>query len=497
MSHTSNYIAIDLGAESGRTMLARFDGRRIDLTPVHRFANTPVWVLGGLYWNVLALFGEIKQGLGIAGRELMGDIDGIGVDTWGVDYALLGKDDALLGNPRNYRDPRTDGVMEKVFARVPRTEIFEQTGIQFMQLNTLFQMYASRLAGDAVLDQARTLLMLPDLLNYWLTGTKTCEFSDATTTQFYDPRQRDWARSLLDRLGLPSHILLDVIQPGTLLGPLHPNVSGETGLASVPVIAPACHDTGSAVAAVPFEREDSAYLSSGTWSLIGVETREPVINAQSLAFNVTNEGGVCGTYRLLKNIMGLWIVQQCRHTWAQSGQELSYAEIAQQAAQAPAFGPLIDVDAHDFLHPGDMPVRIQAFCARTGQRVPEGVGEIARCAFESLACTYRWVLERMEILAGRPLNQINIVGGGSQNELLSQFTADCTRRPVVAGPIEATALGNVLMQLMATGRISSLAEGRQIVRQSFDLITYEPSASSGWEDAYARYCALHEQTPLG
>ena len=497
MTSTNNYVAIDLGAESGRAMIGRFDGNKIALNAVHRFANTPVWALGKLYWNVLSLFHEIKQGLGIAGRELGGALDGIGVDTWGVDYALLGKDDALLGNPHNYRDPRTDGILDKAFARVPRREIFEHTGIQFMQINSLFQLYASKLANEAILEQAATFLMVPDLLNYWLTGVKACEFSDATTTQFYDPRKRAWARSLLEKLGLPTHMLLDVIQPGTVLGPLHANVLSDTGLGAVPVIAPACHDTGSAVAAVPAEGEDYAYLSSGTWSLIGVETREPVITEQSLAFNVTNEGGVCGTFRLLKNIMGLWIVQQCRRTWAAAGQEFSYAQITEMAAQAPAFGPLIDVDAHDFLAPGDMPARIRAYCARTGQKVPESVGEITRCALESLACTYRWVLERMEILAGRKLNTINIVGGGSQNQLLSQFTADVTQRRVVAGPIEATALGNVLMQMMATGRISSLAEGRQIVRQSFDLMTYEPKAAAGWDEAYARYCKLHEQTQEG
>ncbi len=495
MTRTSNYLAFDLGAESGRAVVGRFDGTRLELLTIHRFPNGPVKVLGSLYWDVLRLFSELKQGLALYRRQYGSALDGIGLDTWGVDSALLGRHDVLLGNPHHYRDPRTEGMLAAAFARVPREEIFEYTGIQFMEINSLYQLLSMKLSGDPTLENAEALLMMPDLFNFWLTGVKACEFSDATTTQFYDPRKRDWARPLLEKLGLPTHILQPVVQPGTVLGPLLPEIAEETGLEEVPVIAPACHDTGSAVAAVPARGKDFAYISSGTWSLMGVESPEPVITKESLAFNFTNEGGVCGTFRLLKNIMGLWLVQECRRTWAQEGEELSYAQLTDLAAEAPAFGPLIEPDSHDFLRPGDMPSRIRAFCGRTGQKVPETKGEIIRCALESLALKYCWVLEKLEIMCGSRLGTIHVVGGGSQNRLLCQLTADATQRPVVAGPVEATAAGNILMQAIARGHIASLAEGREVIRRSFDLLTYEPGPAAGWDEAYARFLAIKEQTP--
>ncbi|NLG48807.1 MAG: rhamnulokinase [Chloroflexi bacterium] len=495
MKQTSNYLALDLGAESGRAIVGRLQDDKLELTPIHRFPNGPVRVLDGYYWDVLRLFAEMQQGLLIYRNQYGSDLDGIGIDTWGVDYGLLDKNGALIGNPRNYRDPRTDGMLQAAFERVPREEIFEATGIQFMQINTLYQLLSMKLSGDEALEQAQTLLMIPDLFNYWFTGVKTCEFSIATTSQFYDPRQRDWATSLLNKMGLPTDILQPIIQPGTIVGNLLPHIAEEAGLHDVPVIAPACHDTGSAVAAVPAHGDDFAYISSGTWSLMGIEATEPIISAESLAFNFTNEGGVCGTFRVLKNIMGLWLVQQCRRTWAQEGEELSYSEITEMAAQAPAFGPLIEPDAHDFLAPGDMPSRIRAFCARTGQRQPETKGEIVRCALESLALKYRWVTEKLEILSGKSLRAIHILGGGSQNQLLCQFAADATQRPVIAGPVEATAMGNVLMQAIARGRLASLAEGREVVRNSCDLLTYEPQTSAAWDDAYGRFLKIREQVP--
>jgi len=495
MSQTANYLAFDLGAESGRAIIGRFDGERLQLDVIHRFANGPVPVLGNLYWDVLRLFGEMRQGLALAGRQADGALDGIGLDTWGVDFALLGRDDSLLANPRHYRDPRTDGMMPAAFERVPREEIFAATGIQFMQINSLFQLLAMKLRGDPALDAAAALLMIPDLFNFWFTGVKACEFSAATTTQFYDPRQRDWARPMLAKLGLPTAMLQPIVQPGAVLGELRDEIAEWAGVRAAPVIAPACHDTGSAVAAVPADGQDFAYISSGTWSLMGIEVNEPVITPDSLAFNFTNEGGVCDTFRLLKNIMGLWLVQECRRTWAQEGEELSYADLTALAAQAPAFGPLVEPDCHDFLHPGDMPARIRAFCARTSQRAPETKGEIVRCALESLALKYRWVLEKLEIMRGKKLEAIHIVGGGSQNGLLCQLAADATQRRVVAGPVEATAMGNVLMQAIARGKIGSLAEGRQVVRRSCEALTYEPRAVAGWDDAYARFLAIHEQTP--
>lgn len=490
MRQTNHYLAFDLGAESGRAVLGKFDGERLVLSTLHRFPNGPVRVFDSLYWDVLRLFGEIKSAL-ILFRRQEGDLlEGVGVDTWGVDFALLGRDGQLLANPHHYRDVRTEGMLEAAFARVPREEIFETTGIQFMEINTLYQLLAMKLQGDPLLDQAQALLMMPDLFHYWLTGVRACEFTEATTSQCYDPRAGDWARPLMERLGLPTHFLQPIVRPGTVLGPLYPSVAEEVGLSGVRVIAPATHDTGSAVAAVPAHGEDFVYISSGTWSLMGVEVREPVITRESLAYNFTNEGGVFGTFRLLKNIMGLWLVQECRRVWAQQGEEHSYDELTALAAQAPAFGPLVDPDAHDFLRPGDMPARLRDFCARTGQRVPESKGEIVRCALESLALKYRWVLERLEEMLGKRLSVIHIVGGGSQNELLCQFAADATQRPVLAGPVEATALGNILMQAIAMGRIGTLEEGREVVRRSCALKAFEPGPAAPWEEAYGRFLRI-------
>lgn len=493
MRETCDYLALDLGAASGRAVVGRFDGEKLGLSALHRFPNGPVRVFDSLYWDVLRLFDQVKQALGTYSRRSGGHLDGIGLDTWGVDFALLGRDDSLIENPHHYRDPRTEGMLEVAFQRLPREEIFQYTGVQFMEINTLYQLLAMKLGQDPALDQAHALLMMPDLLNFWLTGVKVCEFTDATTSQFYDPRQRDWARPLLKRLGLPTHILLEVVEPGTVLGPLCPQIAEETGLGGVSVVAPACHDTGSAVAAVPARGRGFAYISSGTWSLMGVEVSEPVINEDSLAFNFTNEGGVGGTFRLLKNITGLWLVQECRRTWAQAGEELSHAQITGLASQAPAFKSLLDPDGHEFLRPGDMPSRIREFCKRTGQPTPESKGEILRCALESLALKYRWVLEKLEIMLGERLQTIHVVGGGSQNQLLGQLTADATERPVIAGPAEATAVGNILMQALARGRISSLSEGREVVRRSCDVAIYEPRATPGWDDAYDSFLRIMNQ----
>ena len=493
MGQAANYLAFDLGAESGRAVVGSFDGEKLELSTLHRFPNGPVRVFDSLYWDVLRLFGEMKAGLALYRRQFGSRLEGIALDTWGVDFALIGRNDELVGNPHHYRDPRTEGMLKVAFERVPREEIFQYTGIQFMEINTLYQLLSMKLSQDPALDQAEALLMMPDLFNFWLTGVKACEFSDATTTQFYDPRERDWARPLLQRLDLPTRILQEVVEPGTVLGLLQPAIADEVGLQGVSVIAPACHDTGSAVAAVPAQSGDYAYISSGTWSLMGVENAEPVIGEESLRYNFTNEGGVCGTFRLLRNIMGLWLVQECRRTWAHAGEDLSYSEITDLAERAPAFGPLIEPDSHEFLRPGDMPSRIREVCARTGQSEPETKGEIVRCALESLALKYRWVLEKLEVMLGRQLQIIHILGGGSQNQLLCQLTADATQRPVVGGPAEATAIGNILMQALAQGRIGSLGEGREVVRRSFDLVAYQPESQTAWDDAYARFLRIMEQ----
>jgi rhamnulokinase len=490
MSQAAKFIAFDLGAESGRAMLAAFDGERITLTEALRFTNVPVRVVNGLHWDVLRLFDDIKRGLAQVAKEQRASIAAIGLDTWGVDLALLGRDDELLGNPFHYRDGRTTGMLEEAFRRVPREEIFQRTGIQFMQINTLYQMLAMSVRRAPALEHATTFLMIPDLFNFWLTGRKVCEFTIATTTQFYDPRERAWSRALFEAFGLPSHILPEIVPPGTVLGPLLASVVEEVGLEPVPVVAPACHDTGSAVAAVPAVERDYVWISSGTWSVLGAEVPQPVINAESLAYNFTNEGGVGGTYRLSKNVTGLWLVQECRRTWARAGEDLSYDTLVELARRAPPFRSLVDPDDDAFLSPGDMPARFGEYCRRTNQPVPEDKGAVIRCALESLACKYRHQIERLEALLGKPLPTIHIIGGGTRNKLLCQFTADATGRRVIAGPVEATALGNVMMQALALGHLGSLAEGRQVIGQSFELSAYEPRERSAWDEAYGRFVGL-------
>ncbi|MGY8823881.1 MAG: rhamnulokinase [Candidatus Latescibacterota bacterium] len=485
---TRNLLAFDLGAESGRAILGRFDGELLTLEELHRFANNPVRLFDRLYWNPLGLFAEMKQGLALAARQQNISVDSVGIDTWGVDFALLGPDDALLDNPRNYRDPRTDGMLEQAFDRVPREEIFAHTGIQFMKLNTLYQLLSMR--SSPLLEQAKTLLLMGDLFHFFFTGSKVCEFSNATTTQFYDPSAKDWARELLNKLEIPHHFLPPIVAPGTQLGQLLPSIAEELGVAPMPFIAPATHDTGSAVAAVPTEDANYAYISSGTWSLMGVEIAEPLLGPEALRYNFTNEGGVGRTYRFLKNIMGLWLVQECRRAWEREGQTYSYGELTDMAAQAPAFTALVDPDDERFIAPGDMPARLRGFCGETDQPVPGDVGTIVRGALESLALKYRYVLESLENILGRKLERIHIVGGGIQNRLLCQFTADATQRPVIAGPIEATAIGNLLVQAIGLGEIGNLDEARQIVRRSFAPDLYTPGPAAGWDEAYGRFCQL-------
>jgi len=492
-TQSRNFLAFDLGAESGRAILGRFDGQRIQLSEVHRFPNGPVYLPDGMHWDVLRLWTEIKQGLTLAARELDGNLAGVGLDTWGVDFGLLDRNGALVSNPYHYRDGRTDGMLEVAFRRVPREEVFAQTGIQFMPLNSLFQLLSMAVARAPALDIAETFLTMPDLFNYWLTGRKVSEFSIATTTQCYDPRKEDWARPLLEGLGIPPHIFPQIVPPGTILGDLLPPVAEEVRLKAargLPVIAPACHDTGSAVAAVPAEGPGFAWISSGTWSILGAELPTPVINEQSLAFNFTNEGGACHTFRFCRNIMGLWLVQECRRTWARQGEELSYDELTRMAAEAEPLQAVLDPDHGEFLKPGDMPARIRAFCQATGQPVPHGKGAIVRCALESVALKYRWVLERCEEMLGRRLEPLHIVGGGTRNRLLSQFAADAIGRRVITGPIEATATGNIVVQAMACGDLASLEEGREVVRNSFELTSFEPTSQSGWDDAYARLLSI-------
>ena len=482
------YLALDLGAESGRAMLGTLTDGALSIEELHRFPNTPVRVLGSLHWDALRLFHEICQGLTVAGRDRRLALDGIGIDTWGVDCALLGADGSLCGNPRHYRDARNNGVLEKVLGVLPREEIFAHTGVQFMQINTLIQLYAMKMAGDPALASARTLLMMPDLFNYWLTGVARCELTIASTSQFYNPREKRWATDLFDKLGLPAAILTEIVPPGTCLGPLLPSIAGTVGLPAVPVYATGGHDTASAVAAAPAEGRDWLYISSGTWSLMGAELDEPVINDRLMAMNLTNEMGAGGKVRLLRNIAGLWLLQECRRAWALEGAEFSYEDLARQAAAAKPFTAILDPDA--FLEPGEMPGRISEYCKSTGQRAPASSAEISRMILESLALRYRQVLEMIESLLERRFAVIHIVGGGSQNQVLNQFVADATGRMVIAGPAEATAIGNVLIQAIGAGELSGLDEARGVVRRSFPTRVIEPGPREAWNAAYETYRSL-------
>jgi rhamnulokinase len=490
----TRFLAFDLGAESGRAVVGHLEDDHLRVEEIHRFSNEPVRVLNSLHWDVLRLWSEIKHGLGLAAKAHSDDLVSVGLDTWGVDFGLLAADDTLLGNPYHYRDNRTDGMMEEAFCRVPRTEIYERTGIQFMQMNSLYQLLAMTKAGSPALYAARTFLNMPDLFNFWLSGQKANEFTIATTSQCYDPRAGDWARGLLERLGIPGRIFgqsgAEIVPPGTVLGPLRASVAEQTSCDSLQVVASAAHDTAAAVAAVPTLGDDFIFLSSGTWSLMGIEVTEPIISEKSLAYNFTNEGGVAGTFRFLKNIMGLWLVQECRREWARLGRPFTYAELTQLAAEASPFGPLVSLSDNRFLPPGNMPGRIQHYCLETGQAVPQTEGQIARCALESLALEYRLVAERLDELAGRRLPTLHIFGGGSQNQLLNQFAADATGRTVVAGPVEATAIGNVLVQALALGFLPDLPEARALVRRSFAVTVYEPRDTAAWDETYQRYLEL-------
>ncbi len=468
-------------------MLGRFDGERIAVDELHRFENPGIAVLGRLHWDALGLFRDMHQGMRAAAASRPVSL---GVDTWGVDFALLDRDGNLVGNPYHYRDAGKTGKMAEVFELLSREEIFEHTGLQFMEFNSLFQLFAMR--GTPVLEAANSLLMMPDLFHYWFTGEKACEFTDTSTSQCYDPRRGDWAYPVLEALGLPASIFGEVIEPGTVLGPLRTSVANECGLADIQVVAPGTHDTASAVAAVPAMGDSWAYLSSGTWSLLGVETPTPHVTADVLAKNLTNEGGVCRTTRLLKNICGLWLLQECRREWSRQGLSTEYGELLAQAGASAPFRTVFDVDAPEFVPPGDMPSRIAQWCRASGQPVPESPGQFARAIFESLALRYRVVLDEIAAVIGSKPATLHVVGGGSRNELLCQFAADACAIPVIAGPVEATAIGNAMMQGIARGRIGDLAQGREVVRRSFQPTRYEPNPASGggWGDAAGRLAAM-------
>jgi rhamnulokinase len=485
----TSFLAIDLGAESGRAILGGID-ERLTLDEIHRFSNGPVRVGNHIHWDVLRLWTEIQNGLGIAAESGSRLIAGIGLDTWGVDFGLLDASDQLIGNPFHYRDARTDGMVEAAYQIISREEIYNQTGIQFMQLNTLFQLFAMRHENDPALQSAKTFLTMPDLFNFWLTGRKANEFTISTTTQCYNPREERWASELLTALDIPAHIFQQIIQPGTVIEQIRTSIAEDASCERIPVIAVGSHDTASAVAAIPAANNDFIYISSGTWSLIGIESAEPIINEDSLQYNLTNEGGVCSTIRFLKNIMGMWLLQESRRQWAKTGKNYSYDELTNLAAEGPALKSFIFVGDDRFLAPGNMVDRIQAFSRETEQPVPQSHAEVVRCILESLALEYRWGTEKLRELSGKSLPIIHIIGGGSRNRLLNQFTADATGCEVIAGPVEATAIGNILLQAIALQHLSSLAEGRALVRRSFDVTSHEPRNRSPWDEAYERYLAL-------
>lgn len=483
------YLAFDFGAESGRALLAHLQSGILTTSEVHRFRNEPVEYGGSLHWDAPRLWFEVRKAL-----DNMEDVElaGIGVDAWGVDYALLGERGELLQNPYHYRDARTQGVMEEVFRKVAKEEIYRATGIQFMPINTLYQLIAAQRDTPDLVAAAKQLLTIPDLFNFWLTGNAVCEFTNATTTQMVDPVRRTWATDLMQRLGLRPDLPAAIAEPGTVVGTLRSSLVQRSFLSTIPVIAPACHDTGSAVAAVT-ARDGTAFLSSGTWSLIGTELDTPIVTPQALKLNFTNEGGVNGTTRLLKNVMGLWMLQGCRNCWNARGQSSDYRELADLAARETAFAHLVDPDDESFLRAADMPGAIDDFCKKTHQPVPATEGAYVRCVLESLALKYRLVLGNLEQLYGRRIEQIRVIGGGSKNRLLNQFTADATGRRVLAGPAEATALGNVAIQILATGEASSLQEVRAIVDRSFPTEVFEPQETDKWQrhaERFEQYCEI-------
>lgn len=473
----TDLIAVDLGNESGRVMGIRFDGEHISSSEVYRFPNNPVTARGTLHWDVLRLWHEIEQGLS---KAMSAPVDGIGVDSFGVDFGLLDARGQLIANPVHMRDSRTEGMMAWVLERVPQQTLWERTGIGFYIINTLYQLAALVNHAPWQLETARTFLTMPNLINYWLTGEKLSEFTHTTTTQCYNPFTQDWDWETLKALHIPAEIFPAVVQPGERIGVYQ----------DVPVFSVASHDTGSAVVAVPAETPNYAYISSGTWSLMGLETRAPIINEAALKANITNEGGAFGTFRPLTMVMGLWILQQCQAAWKSQGEHADYEQLVGQAEQETPLAMLIDPDNPVFFPPGDMPGRVRDFCRDSGQPVPERIGQVARCVLESLALKYRYVLEQQIAASGQQVDVIHIVGGGARNPLLCQMTADATGRPVLAGPVEATALGNGLVQLIARGEIANLAGARAIVRRSLPPARYDPVDTAQWDALYPQFLGL-------
>ena len=484
-----HYIACDLGADSGRVILGTLREGRIALEEIHRFPTGASKINGSLRWNILRIFEELKAGLRkVAEKNIAAE--SLSVDSWGVDYVLFNKRQPMLSLPYQYRDSRTEGSYAATRACVGDEKIFAETGLQFMPFNTLFQLVAEREQNGDLLAIADQFLNIADYLNYLFSGVARAEQSLASTTQLYNPKNRQWSQELMDAVALPARIFPQIVPSGTRLGSLLPTIQEETHLPEIPVIATCSHDTGAAVAAVPAQGEGWAYLSSGTWSLIGVELPAPLINEDVRRHNFTNEAGYGGTTRFLKNIVGLWLLQESRRDWIRQGMTLSFDDLDRQAQAAEPFRSLINPNAECFMKPDNMPARIAAYCRETGQPAPETPGQVTRCIFESLALSYRQMLGQIEQLTGRSLNRLHIVGGGSKSPLLNQYAANATGRTVFTGPVEATACGNLLIQALALGHLDSLDSVRKIVRESFEVTPYQPQESAQWSEAFARFSHL-------
>ena len=490
MSEITKVLAFDFGASSGRAMLFQYDGEKITIDEIHRFSNDPVTVTGGMYWDFLRLFFEIKQGILKCVNGGHSDIQAIGIDTWGVDFAYFDKNGEMLGNPHHYRDSRTDGMIDKLAGEVGGKEyIYEKTGIQFASFNSLYQMYTSVIENDPKLKEADKVLFAPDIFNYFLTGVMKNEYTMASTTQLLDPYTKDWCWELIEKAGIPKKIFGEVVMPGQIIGELSDEICEELGCPKIPVIAVGAHDTASAVASVPVTDggDDYVYISSGTWALLGVENDQPIINDKSMKFNFTNEGGVANKIRFLRNIMGLWIIQESRRQWQREGKDYSFNDLEQQAWQAKPFESLIDPDYAAFAVPGNMPKRIKEFCEKTGQTVPQTPGDVIRCAAQSLAFKIAMSVDGMEETLGRKINKIHMVGGGIKDKMVCQFIANASGRTVIAGPVEATSTGNAIVQLMALGKIKDLSQARSIIKESFPVNVYEPQDSADWQAAYEKF----------
>jgi rhamnulokinase len=488
-------VAIDLGAQSGRVALGRFDGERLTVADVHRFPNVPVQTRGVLHWDVLRLFGDALEGLRAAGRD-GARIDSLGVDSWGVDFGLLDRKGRLLQNPVHYRGARRARAVDRVLAEVPARELYERTGIQLMPINTVFELAAMAAEGDPMLDAAETMLLIPDLFHYWLGSAPVCEFTNATTTQCLDARTGTWADDLLARLGVPTRVLPEVVQPGTVLAPLAADVAGETRLDGAKVVAGTTHDTGAAVAAIPFGHAGAVFISAGTWSLVGLELAEPRIDDRTYEANLTNEGGVAGTVRLLRNVAGLWLLHESRRTWALEAHEYAFGELVALAAKATPFRSFVDPNDPLFAAPDGMPQRIREFCARTGQPTPDDPGAVTRCILESLALKHAQTIELLHRATGIEPAEVHVVGGGARNELLCRWTANAAGLPVVCGPAEATVIGNLCVQAIALGELATVEDARAVVRASFEPVVYQPEEEAAWCEARERFAAVAAAQPL-